>query len=687
MGNQENERLKALERTLKDQYAAPIKLSYAVLQSITNNFSTEIGRGGFGVVYLGTIGKAKVAVKKLHSSTSDLDDKQFAEEIVCLKQAKHKNIVRLLGYCAESDSELVEGPGRYVLADVRRRVLCFEYVPNGSLNHYLREIVDGSDWRICYRIVKGICLGLQHLHQQRINHLDLKPENVLLDAQMEPKITDFGLSRFFQDKQSAIFTKNISGTPGYVPPEMIDNGEISFKSDIYSLGILLQKLLMGHNMHSEENLQQNEASDVDYQPMKKIFEISQECVKDARDDRPNIHTIVEELNNMETMFQHLPRNISELGNEQEPSMYQPTSRELLHVLPRQLCYPLGTEGRMPYSLQLTNLTDNYVAFMFQDFGKVVSLSLFHKGIIFPHSTCGVVLQLEAGVQAAPEDMIVVRSKIVSEDFNRDAISVDWFDKQSCVHDMELDIVRSQLQNNLQRFKESRPLAELTTQGIIKQDCFQKIISIDVHPTEPLILTGHRSHICIWMSDVSTWGDTEAFTLDKSLDYLRMFFTSSRSGFFSLRAITKALLNPEVSVVVINPIDSNTFISVSYPSNDIPGDIKSWNIESTVPKTYVHGGFKDVDYSVSVSDRQYMITVADSTTVQIWDLQTGRCVNTLRHVESGEIINVVVCHPTLPLIFTGTNQGTACIWNLSTCRLVIGLTNGVVHLGFDLQTLL
>lgn len=217
---------------LSDAHAEPTRLSYSLIKSITRNFSQVIGHGGFGVVYLGFLSNGKVAVKKL-SMLQGFSDDQFLAEINCLKKAKHNNIVRFLGYCADSHGELMEFEGKNVIAEVPQRLLCFEYVPNGNLQCYIKEKSHADKWQIRYQLIKGICLGLHYLHKQRINHLDLKPENILLDAEMEPKITDFGLSRFFDVGQSRQFTKNIHGTPGWMAPEIINNGEMSFKSDIY----------------------------------------------------------------------------------------------------------------------------------------------------------------------------------------------------------------------------------------------------------------------------------------------------------------------------------------------------------------------------------------------------------------------------------------------------------------------
>ncbi|TVU20677.1 hypothetical protein EJB05_36896, partial [Eragrostis curvula] len=246
MDDQQNEH-EALEHVLIDIDAAPIMLSYAFLRKITNDFSNEIGRGGYGIVYMGFLRNGRVAVKKL-SKVDEFSEKQFVDELKCLIRVKHRNIVRFLGYCSDIQQKLEQYDGRFVLADIQRRFLCFEYVTNKSIHNYLTEESKGHECDTRYQLIEGICQGLLYLHnEERINHLDLKPENILLDADMIPKITDFGLSRRFSGEQSRIITEHIRGTLGYIAPEYLSKGEISFKTDIFSLGIIMKKILRGSN--------------------------------------------------------------------------------------------------------------------------------------------------------------------------------------------------------------------------------------------------------------------------------------------------------------------------------------------------------------------------------------------------------------------------------------------------------
>ncbi|CAN6171445.1 unnamed protein product, partial [Urochloa humidicola] len=111
----------------------------------------------------------------------------------------------------------------------------------------------GLDWNTRYAIIMGICKGLKYLHEELMDpiyHLDLKPENILLDENVVPKIADFGLSRFFREEKTQI-TGSTIGTRGYLPPEYIDRGTISNKFDIFSLGVIVIKIITGHQGYSK----------------------------------------------------------------------------------------------------------------------------------------------------------------------------------------------------------------------------------------------------------------------------------------------------------------------------------------------------------------------------------------------------------------------------------------------------
>ncbi|KAM3197882.1 hypothetical protein ACQJBY_073140 [Aegilops geniculata] len=205
------------EKQLQDPGAKPVPLPFEFLKAITCDFSSEqeLGRGGYGVVYKGVLPSGKIiAVKKLFQ-THQTDDKKFQDEASSLMGIKHPNVVQFVGYCAETSFEFVdvEGSGKHIMAEIPKRLLCFEYVRSESLHQYISDESSGLEWNMRYQIIKGVCNGLHYLHEKcHIVHLDLKPENILMDATMVPKIADFGLSRIFCDKQSQIITENRPGT-------------------------------------------------------------------------------------------------------------------------------------------------------------------------------------------------------------------------------------------------------------------------------------------------------------------------------------------------------------------------------------------------------------------------------------------------------------------------------------------
>jgi len=235
---------KDLEQMLVDETVEPKALPLSLLEDITGRFSDdqEIGRGGFAVVYKGILGDRVVAVKKL--SNSHMHEKEYHREVECLMQVKHKNVVRFIGYCADTQGSVQRYSGKLVMADIQQRLLCFEFIPKGSLDRYINDAY--REWGKCYEIIKGICEGVRYLHENNIIHLDLKPANILLDDNMIPKITDFGLSRCFDKNQSRHITENAAGTMGYLAPELSIRGVIARSADLYSLGIIIMEILTGH---------------------------------------------------------------------------------------------------------------------------------------------------------------------------------------------------------------------------------------------------------------------------------------------------------------------------------------------------------------------------------------------------------------------------------------------------------
>ncbi|PON32964.1 Cysteine rich receptor like kinase [Parasponia andersonii] len=213
-----------------------LQFDFATVEVATNKFSADnkLGEGGFGEVYKGTLPDEQlVAVKRL-SKGSGQGAEEFKNEVILLAKLQHRNLVRLLGFCLEGEEKL----------------LVYEFVPNKSLDYFLYDPGKQGqlDWSIRYKIVGGIARGILYLHedsQLKIIHRDLKASNILLDAEMTAKISDFGMARIFDVDQTRGNTSRIVGTYGYMSPEYAMQGQFSQKSDVYSFGVLILEIISG----------------------------------------------------------------------------------------------------------------------------------------------------------------------------------------------------------------------------------------------------------------------------------------------------------------------------------------------------------------------------------------------------------------------------------------------------------
>ncbi|KAL1215906.1 Cysteine-rich receptor-like protein kinase 34 [Cardamine amara subsp. amara] len=213
-----------------------VQFSFKKIEAATDKFSecNMIGQGGFGEVYRGKLSNGtEVAVKRL-SKRSGQGEQEFKNEAVLLTKLQHRNLVRLLGFCLEGEE----------------KILIYEFVTNKSLDYFLfdPEKQGELDWTKRYNIIGGIARGILYLHQDSrltIIHRDLKASNILLDADMNPKIADFGMARIFGVDETQANTGRIVGTYGYMSPEYAMRGHFSMKSDVYSFGILILEIISG----------------------------------------------------------------------------------------------------------------------------------------------------------------------------------------------------------------------------------------------------------------------------------------------------------------------------------------------------------------------------------------------------------------------------------------------------------
>jgi len=240
--------------------------------------------------------------------------------------------VQLVGYCYETQHLHNFHEGKSIFAWSTECLLCLEYMPQGSLQKYISDASSGLDWPTRYKIIEGISYGLRYLHEQDsgpIVHLDLKPGNILLDENMMAKITDFGLSRLY-DKKQTIHTRIIIGTLGYMPPEYL-RGIITPMSDIFSLGVIIMEVITGHRDYpydirtSSKEFIEHEHRKWRYvlqrepgctsletycQEIKKCIQIGLICVNPERTKRPTMRKIIDLLQGLESMNWYISNELS-----------------------------------------------------------------------------------------------------------------------------------------------------------------------------------------------------------------------------------------------------------------------------------------------------------------------------------------------------------------------------------------
>ncbi|XP_037473716.1 cysteine-rich receptor-like protein kinase 6 [Triticum dicoccoides] len=209
--------------------------------------SNKLGDGGFGAVYKGILPDGdEIAVKRL-SKSSTQGVEELKNELSLVAKLRHKNLVTLLGVCLEQ----------------QERLLVYEFVPNRSLDLFLFDAKKHVelDWEKRYKIINGIARGLQYLHedsQLRVVHRDLKASNILLDKEMNPKISDFGIARLFGQDQTHGITKHVVGTYGYMAPEYVMRGNYSVKSDSFSFGVMVLEIVTGRKNNDYNNSEKSQ---------------------------------------------------------------------------------------------------------------------------------------------------------------------------------------------------------------------------------------------------------------------------------------------------------------------------------------------------------------------------------------------------------------------------------------------
>ncbi|KAJ4726198.1 receptor kinase 3 [Melia azedarach] len=324
---------------------------FACIATATDNFSSnnKLGEGGFGPVYKGTLVEGQeIAVKRL-SKGSGQGMEEFRNEVTLIAKLQHRNLVKLLGCCIQADENM----------------LIYEYMPNKSLDFFIFDQTRSNflDWEKRINIIGGIARGILYLHQDsrmRIIHRDLKASNVLLDNDMNPKISDFGMARIFARDEVQANTNKVVGTYGYMSPEYAIDGLFSMKSDVFSFGVLVLEIVSGkknwrfshpdhdHNLlgHAWILWQENRALELagdtlgDSCPPPEVLRcihVGLLCVQQRPEDRPNMSSVVLMLGSQSSLPEpkqpgffterNLPEADSSSGNRQLSSTNEMTITE------------------------------------------------------------------------------------------------------------------------------------------------------------------------------------------------------------------------------------------------------------------------------------------------------------------------------------------------------------------------
>ncbi|KAB1211209.1 hypothetical protein CJ030_MR6G021601 [Morella rubra] len=287
---------------------APKRYTYSDVKRLTNSFKDKIGQGGYGAVYKGKLPDGRiVAVKVLSESKGNGED--FINEVASISRTSHVNVVALLGFCYQKS----------------KRAIIYEFVSNGSLDKFIYAKESSAahlDNQTMFEIAIGVARGLEYLHRgcrTRILHFDIKPQNILLDEEMCPKISDFGLAKLCKTKESIVSMMGIRGTAGYIAPEVFSRnfGGVSHKSDVYSYGMLVLEMVgerkISYNgvSHSSEmyfprgiyrKLEQGErfgtfedTTEEEEDIVKKMVIVSLWCIQTNPLDRPSMDRVIEML--------------------------------------------------------------------------------------------------------------------------------------------------------------------------------------------------------------------------------------------------------------------------------------------------------------------------------------------------------------------------------------------------------
>ena len=315
-------RIKKIVRTGKGVEDSLVVFGYRDLQNATKNFSEKLGEGGFGLVFKGILpDSTEIAVKKLDRVGQG--EKEFRTEVCTIGMIQHINLIRLRGFCSQGSKKL----------------LVYDYMTNGSLASHLFSGNKSNvlNWKTRYQIALGTARGLVYLHEKCrdcIIHCDIKPENILLDAEFLPKVADFGLAKLIGREFSRVLT-TIRGTRGYLAPEWIAGVAITTKADVYSYGMMLFELVSGkrnseqYELNGKVNYFPSVAASVvvqsdnvlslldpslegnaEVEEVERVCKVACWCIQDGEAHRPSMSQVVQILEGViEVNLPPLPQSL------------------------------------------------------------------------------------------------------------------------------------------------------------------------------------------------------------------------------------------------------------------------------------------------------------------------------------------------------------------------------------------
>ncbi|KAM0934248.1 putative glycerophosphodiester phosphodiesterase, protein kinase RLK-Pelle-LRK10L-2 family [Dioscorea sansibarensis] len=302
-----------VEQFLRNQQTlVPTRYSYTDIIAMTSNFKEKLGQGGFGSVFKGRLPWNRLVAIKMLTNSKHNTGEDFINEVSTIGMIHHINVVKLIGFCS----------------DGIQRALVYEYMPNGSLDKFIFSSNNGTNHKFSLDklidIALGVARGLDYLHKRcdmQILHFDIKPHNILLDHNFNPKLSDFGLAKLYPKNHSFVSLSVARGTIGYIAPELISRsfGVVSHKCDVYSFGMLLLEMAGGRrnsdprventsqvyypswiydkliNETIEHDMLEMDASILIDERERKLSMIGLWCIQIRPSDRPSMNKVIEML--------------------------------------------------------------------------------------------------------------------------------------------------------------------------------------------------------------------------------------------------------------------------------------------------------------------------------------------------------------------------------------------------------